>query len=167
MRLILKGVIVVTIILIGVSVGNIGYNPVNQCLRNPIYCQIIKNDPKIDRVYAMKLSNVIYHVAKLYDIDSKRYAAILGQESLYKLGAINHKSKDYGMSQINLKTARSYGFDINRLTSDVEYSVRAGARVLADLKKSHSHKDKEFWTRYNSSKPAKREKYKKLVSRFM
>jgi hypothetical protein len=167
MRLILKGVIFGIIILFGVSIGNVAFKPIDICVNNPIFCQIVKNNPTIDRIYAMKLSNVIYYVAKLYDIDPKKYTAILAQESMYKLKAVNSHSKDYGIAQINHKTAKIYGFDIQRLTSDVEYSVKAGAKVLADLKNSHGHKDQSYWTRYNSSKPEKREKYKKLVKRFM
>jgi hypothetical protein len=167
MIVILKGVIFVAIILFGVNTAKITFKAQNICDKNPIFCQIVKNNQSIDKDYAMKLSNVIYHVAKLYNIDPKKYAAILAQESMYKMGAVNPKSRDYGISQINYRTARVYGFDIQRLTTDVEYAVEAGAIVLADLKKSHGHKEQVYWTRYNSSKPEKREKYKKLVKRFM
>jgi soluble lytic murein transglycosylase-like protein len=137
------------------------------CSTNPVYCQIIKNSPKLDRKYAMKLSNAIYAVAILYDIDPKKYAAILAQESMYKLNAHNKQSKDYGISQINHNTAKAYGFNVKRLTTDLGYSIEAGAIVLADMKKMYGNKDPEYWTRYNASDRTKRKKYKTLVARYM
>ena len=134
---------------------------------NPIYYQIVKNNPKIDRKYAMKLSNVIYHVAMLYEIDPRKYAAILAQESMYKLKAHNAISKDYGIAQINHKIAEAYGFDKVRLTTDLLYSIQAGAIVLADFKRMYGEKDLEYWTRYNSSNKKKRKKYKTMVARYL
>jgi hypothetical protein len=43
---------------------------------------------------------------------------------------------------------------------DLEYSVKAGAIVLADFKRMYGEKEKDFWTRYNTSHPEKRQKYK-------
>lgn len=165
-KLALKWVIVSIITLFGVSIHK---EPIttNTCSNNPIFCQIVKNKPNIDRNYAMKLSNVIYYTAKLYDINPKRYAAILAQESGYKLNAINKVSMDYGMAQINFRTIAALGFDKNRLLTDIEYSIEAGAIVLSKIKKSHGNKEKDFWTRYNSSNVSKRELYAKLVSRYM
>lgn len=139
-------------------------------LANPIYYQILKNNPKIDKKYAMKLSNAIYHVAKLYNINPKRYAAILGQESMYKLDAVNctkGKCSDFGISQINIKTIKAFKFSITRLTTDLHYSLEAGAIVLADFKKAYGHKEDDWWTRYNTSNKDKREIYKALVVRYL
>jgi len=166
MSITLKWVIVAVITLFGVTIAK-DKPVVNVCVKNPIYCQILKNNPKIDKAYALKLSNIIHHMAKLYNINPTKYAAILAQESMYKLNAVNNESKDYGISQINHNTAKAYGFNIGLLTSDVEYSIKAGAIVLSDIKRAYGHKEKSYWTRYNSSKPDKREKYQLLVSRFM
>jgi len=165
-RLSLKWATVAIITLFGVSMHK---EPIliNKCFRNPIYCQIIKNNPTINKAYAFKLSNVIHYSAKLYDINPNLYTSILAQESMYKLRAVNTRSKDYGIAQINHNTIKAYGFSIDKLTSDVEYSVKAGARVLADFKRSYGHKEKSYWTRYNSSKPDKRIKYQQLVESFM
>lgn len=145
--------------------------PIKQiCESNPIYCQIVKNNPKINKNYAMKISNIIYYVAQLYNIDPKKYAAILAQESMYKLNAKNcneNKCLDFGISQINHKTARMYGFDLNKLTNDLHYSIRAGAIVLSDLNKVYGNKEPNWWSRYNSSKKQKRDLYVQLVLRYM
>ena len=140
------------------------------CDINSVFCQIVKNNPKIDLNYAYRLSNVINKVALEMDINPKRYAAILAQESMYKLDAKNcwdNVCHDYGIAQINKKTIEAFNFDKKRLMLDLEYSVKAGAIVLADFKRMYGEKEKDFWTRYNTSHPEKRQKYKQLVTRFL
>jgi soluble lytic murein transglycosylase-like protein len=140
------------------------------CDINTIFCQIVKNNPKIDLNYAFRLSNVINKVAIEMGINPKRYAAILAQESMYKLDAKNcwdNVCHDYGIAQINKKTIKAFNFDKKKLLTDLEYSVKAGAIVLADFKRMYGKKEDDFWTRYNASCPEKRQKYKQLVMRFL
>ena len=132
-----------------------------------IYYKILKNKPTIDKTYARKLATVIAVKTSKYNINASKYTAILAQESGYRLNAVNHKSKDYGLSQINIKTAKAFNFDINRLLVDMEYSVEAGLIVLADFKKRYGHREDDYWSRYNSSNKQKRTMYKKLVVGYM
>lgn len=69
-------------------------NAAVSCDKHPIYCQIIKNykilkKKKINKRYAMQLSNIIHKITKRYKIDARIYTAILAQESAYKMGAKN------------------------------------------------------------------------------
>ncbi len=182
------------------------------CEKHPIYCQIIKNrtDKKgrvrINKKYAMKLSNVIHNAARKYKIPHRIYVAILMRESRYSLKAKGCHSgirqlkdreiqarlalcaleshperctkgipvimetricSDFGMSQIYYKTARRYGFEIDRLTTDLKYSIEAGAKVLGDFRKRYAKREKDWWTRYNASSRVKRDIYKQLVERFL
>ena len=140
------------------------------CDINTIFCQIVKNNPKLDLNYAYKLSNVINKVALEMGINPKRYAAMLAQESMYKLDATNcwdNVCHDYGIAQINKKTIKAFNFDKKKLLTDLEYSVKAGAVVLADFKRMYGKKETDFWTRYNASCPEKRQKYKQLVTRYL
>ncbi len=142
------------------------------CERHPIYCQIVRNKPEIEKNYAMELSNIIHKLAQAYDIKPYRLAAILAQESGYKLDAVNKKSLDYGISQINHKTMKAYGFDKEKLLTDLEYSVKAGAIVLSDFKRMYKHED-DYWCRYNVGTAPKSEiqigceNYKQLVARYL
>lgn len=159
-----------------------------KCNKHPIYCQIIKNKPTINRDYALKLSNIIYRVSKKYNIPPKIYTAILMQESSYVLDSVNsycglrRKSsdsgevcvyEDFGMSQINYKTARYYKFDIELLLTDEEYSIESGAIVLSWFRKTYQKKEPRMWfTRFNcGTKPKVLRStcvnYKKLVDRWM
>ena len=116
----------------------------------------------------MTLSNLIYKASVRHGIPADIYTAILMQESGYRMGALNedcgwksHKTyienkkiicvaKDLGMSQIHYKTINAYGFDKERLMNDMEYSVNAGAKVLAWFHKVYAKREPiKWWTRYN------------------
>ena len=51
------------------------------CNKHKIYCAIVNLQPKVDKKYAMKLSNEIYKYSKIYKISWKRSVAILMQET--------------------------------------------------------------------------------------
>jgi len=162
------------------------------CEKHPIYCQIINNrtsksgKTSINKRYAMKLSNIIHKAAIKYKIPANIYTAILMQESRYSLKAkgchsglrqetIDNKVQlietricsDFGISQIYYKTARRYKLDIHLLTTDLQYSIEAGAKVLSGFKKRYSKRETDWWTRYNASSRVKRKIYKELVERFL
>ena len=153
------------------------------CEKHPIYCQITENMPGIDKTYAMRLSDIIYKMHRKYHIPTRVFTAILRQESGYSLEAkgkhcgLNKKGEknciytDFGISQIHWKTAELWGFDIKRLTTDLEYSVEAGAIILHDVMERFEAKDMNWWTRYNCGfrSTTKRDTcqiYKKLVERY-
>lgn len=73
---------------------------------------------------------------------------------------------DFGIGQIYYKTAKGFGFNLSKLTTDLNYSIEAAAKVLADFKKRYSAKEVYWWTRYNSSSRIKRRIYKELVERY-
>lgn len=130
------------------------------------YGQIKKNNPSLDETYARELSFIVDKLALRYGIKPDRLTAILAQESMYRLNAVNHKSKDYGIAQINHRTIQRFGFDKKLLLTDLEYSVKAGAIVLADFKRMYGKREKKYWSRYNSSDKEKRKEYEQLVAKF-
>jgi hypothetical protein len=73
---------------------------------------------------------------------------------------------DFGIGQIYYKTVYTYGFDLYRITNDLEYSIEYSLRVLNAFKKRYADKEKYWWTRYNASSPSKRELYRKRVERY-
>ncbi len=73
---------------------------------------------------------------------------------------------DFGISQIYHKTANRYSFDLKLLTTDLEYSVEAGAIVLKDFMKKYKYKEDNWWSRYNTSNKTKRKFYESMVNRF-
>jgi soluble lytic murein transglycosylase-like protein len=130
------------------------------------YRQVVSNKPTIELRYAQELSKAIVKASKKYNINPYLYTAILMQESGYSLTAVNKKSADYGISQINHRTITAFKFDKRKLISNLHYAVEAGAIVLSDFKKRHGKKEVHYWTRYNTSHPGKRLIYKNKVLRF-
>jgi hypothetical protein len=71
------------------------------------------------------------------------------------------------MMQINDRTIKRFGFDQERLMTDLPYCVDAGAKVLSELKHRYGKREQDYWTRYNAVTPVKRDLYKTLVERWM
>jgi len=151
---------------------------------HPIYTQILKNNPNINSKYAMKVSNAIHKAAKNYKIDKHLLTAIITQESNFNMKAKNcvrglneefvevRACSDFGLTQINYRTIRSYNFDIVKLINDLQYSVDAGAKVLHDFKKMYGSREENWWVRYNCGSRGKTTKvtcriYKELVERYL
>ncbi len=119
---------------------------------------------------------MIHKASVKHKIHPRLYTAILMQESGYKLDAKNcgpEKCTDFGIAQIYYKTAKRYNFDIQKLLTDLEYSVNAGAKVLAWFRKTYASSEKYWWCRYNTGTAPFSKirhiclKYRRLVSRFL
>lgn len=147
---------------------------------NLVLHQVKKNSPNLSKAYQLALAQTIVKKSKKHKVSSKVLTAMLMQESSYNINAKNVKCGismttgrkdcvvvDYGIGQINHKTIKHFNLDQKKLLSDLDYSVEAAAIVLADFKRMYGKKEVEYWTRYNSSTPAKRHVYKKLVARYM
>ncbi len=132
-----------------------------------LFKQILKNQPTIDSNYAVRLSNAILDASNRHGVNPHKIAAILAQECRYRLHCINKVSKDYGIGQINHKTIKAFNMDKERLLNDLDYSVEMAVVVLADFKRMYGKREKNWFTRYNSSNPDKRKVYETLVARFM
>lgn len=154
--------------------------------KHPIYAQIIKNKPSINKKYAFELSNVIYKVSKQYRIPKRIFTAILMAESGYILSRTNCRKgltnnldnviievcTDYGISQIHYESVISYGFDKELLLSDLNYSVEAGAKILSYFHRRFGH-ESDWWVRYNIGTRNKKKlrravnQYKTSVGRYL
>lgn len=135
--------------------------------------QIQRNHPGLTPDYTNNLAATFEQVSKRYKLPANRLSAMAMQESGYVLDAkqcyeLNSEIRcDYCMMQINDHTIQSYGFDVQKLMTDLDYCVDAGAKVLSDFKKQYGKTDKDFWTRYNAVSTERRHVYKRLVERFM
>lgn len=161
-----------------------------ECSKHPIYCQIRKNNPSLKKSKAMEISNVIYKATKKYKIPSRIYTAILMQESGYNPKAVNQTCgvedlfisnsidnikcvfNDIGIAQINVETAKAYGFDLKRLL-ELKYGTYAGAEVLSWFYIKYSKIEPNSWySRYNcGTKPSTKRRtcqaYLKAVSKYL
>ena len=130
------------------------------------YYQILKIHPNINERDAQVISEHIVVASNKYNLDKYLLVALMAQESMFNNSKIRHH-QDYGILQVNIHTARAYRFDLQKITSDLGYSVDSGAKVLSEFKKSYQKKEpKNWWTRYNSSVNHHRKQYKKSVCKF-
>lgn len=157
---------------------------------HPIYCRILKLNPRVNKDFAFRLSNIIHKEASKYNIDPMLSLAILMQENsfnevntfrveehidrhcdeknCYEVITKKKKAIDLGIAQINVRTALHYGLDINRLFDhDLEYAIQGHFRILSDKIRSCSHLGPEAWTCYHSATEDKRNIYLNLVERFL
>lgn len=135
----------------------------------------------------MELSNHIWKASRKYDIPADIYTAILMQESSYNIKAKNcvqgfaedqsdliKVCVDFGISQVNIHNIQAYELDYNRLLTDLEYSVEAGAMILSWFAKTYKEKEPESWyCRYNTGTGKKEQireacnYYVQLVARYI
>lgn len=85
-----------------------------------------------------------------HKVSSKLLAAILMQESRYNVAAVNHKTLDFGMAQINIHNIRTMKLDKQKLLTSMEYSVEAGAKILGTYVRYQKKEPLTWSCRYNT-----------------
>lgn len=83
--------------------------------------------------------------AERYHLDPIMFKSLLIVESNLNYKAINPITLDYGIGQINYKTAEAYGIDLPRLTKDRAYSLDRAAFILSTHKRIYSRKLGKVW----------------------
>lgn len=95
------------------------------------------------------LSALITKHAKAALIERAILSCVLKVESNYRMGVISD-TDDYGIAQINAKTARMYKLDLVELLTNADYSVAAAANILKDYKRAFKPTETNTWVaRYN------------------
>lgn len=65
------------------------------------------------------------------DIPWRTMLSVAFKESSLRRNAINHRTKDYGLMQINAKNILRYGLSRERLLTDEAYALEAGCKILS------------------------------------
>jgi len=183
-------VFMVIIIIIGFLFSTVAWGNIN-CEQHPTYCAIIKLNPKINKAFAMELSNEIYRKSIEYNVDKYRVIAIMQQESNTQMDAYNTKTTstvhkecdewktcvitevtvrkitDFGLFQFHINTVKRHNLDVQRIMTDMPFVVDFAVKMIA--KKINMCKDKwpkTPWACYNSATKGPHEKYVKLVNRY-
>ena len=170
--------------------ADIAWGKVN-CNIHKTYCAIVKLKPKINKTFAMKLSNEIYKASKLYKLDPYRLVAIARQESYFKMSARNKHTKshktitcnewevctnvvtttvttsDFGLFQFHISTMRTHDLDITKVMTDMPFTVNFAAKLLAHkMKICEKLWPNTSWACYNSANPEAHQAYVKAVNRW-
>lgn len=161
------------------------------CKRHKLYCVIIKLNKSINKKFAMDLSNSIYKASRKHKVDPYRAIAIMRQESGIQLNARNittttnsHKecdewescttvntvtvkTTDFGLFQFHIATMKRADLDIDRVMTDMDFTVNFAIALLAKKIKTCSRKWPETpWACYNSATPEHHVEYVRLVNRY-
>lgn len=148
------------------------------CFSDEILEHIQKNKPDINDKYAVKIAKQIKKYSNLHDIDYKIISAIMMQESSYDHTAKqcrkgytdDNKLKkvclDFGIMQVNHVNIRKFELDLVKITTDLDYSIKAGMTLLVYTKKLHGKK-KNWWLYYHSYNKELQNIYRKKVERWL
>lgn len=181
-RIIAAAAIGIWVLLILFNVSEANAKEVD-CEKHSIYCNIVDKKPRINKSYAMKLSNIMYKYSKMYGQNPHISVAVGMQETglrnihrkqniivyddkLEKGYKIVRGYTDVCMFQFHVNTITSHGLDPVRLKNDMEYCVEQHFKLMRQKRKICSHLGEDSWTCYHSVNKIPREYYKKLVERY-
>lgn len=131
--------------------------------QDPVLNKIVKLNPYLSEKKAKMIANEITKGAKRVGMDPLPSVAIAFLESSFQIDAVSGTG-DYGMFQINLKTAKDFGIPINQLGT-LKGQVQAHFQILKQKVKVCSELEKlqidqvPEWTCYHSFTPKFRLKY--------
>ena len=145
---------------------------------NQVCADIVTLKPKINKDFALLISNHFVQIAQAYSLPVQLLISIAKQESDFRLETIrwvrglvkqNNGSfsegtvgSDFCMMQINAANITRMKLDANRLVSDARYCIEAGAKILSESR-VHMAKEPTWWTRYNASSAIHRKIYHEHV----
>lgn len=161
------------------------------CNRHKLYCTIVKLKPKINKDFAMQLSNAIYKSSNKYNVDPFRIIAIMRQESGINMNARNtqtvtktHKecdewercitttttnkqTTDFGLFQFHIKTMQRHKLNINRVMTDMNFTVDFAVNMISrKIKMCSKIWPQTPWACYNTATNKLHQKYVKHVNRY-
>jgi soluble lytic murein transglycosylase-like protein len=128
--------------------------------------QILRNSPKPPHS-ALRLASAFVSSGLKHGVDPRLLAAIGFVESRYFVGAVNKRSNDWGLMQVNSYNIKAMKLSKRRLLTDVEYSIDSGARILAYFQKRYKKSEPNTWMcRYNIGSRAKKGVLLRLCNRY-
>ncbi|MFK7827307.1 MAG: transglycosylase SLT domain-containing protein [Oligoflexales bacterium] len=146
-------------------------------------CEIISHlKPSMNHNEALKLSNSFYRVSRKHCLDPKLLVSIAFQESCLQLDAVRKTNgfilvdddyveasvgSDFCMMQVNIRNIKHFDLDVNKLLTEPDYCIGAGAVILKDIQNRYARKEDKWWSRYNSVSKFHREIYQKHIERHL
>ena len=92
---------------------------------------------------------LITKYAVIHRIEREVLSCVLKIESNYTIGVISD-TEDYGMAQINIRTARMYNLSLIELLINKDYAIRSAAKILSDYRRAFKPAEINTWiARYN------------------
>jgi hypothetical protein len=111
--------------------------------------QIKTLSPKIEIAYKHRLINAVCASAEKHGVPVEVLVALLHVESGFRLGAVNSKTNDFGIAQVNEFNIKAFGINKKLLLTDLEYSIDKGAMILSWFHRTYSKRESMWYARYN------------------
>lgn len=135
------------------------------------YDQILDNSARVPTVFAKALASTIDYYSSKHRVPANVITAIYMVESSYRLNAVNKRSDDFGIGQVNKWHIKHSKLNQDRLLTDLNYSVEQSILIFKWFYKTYPLE--EAIPRYNCGvkkkcitwKSVKR--YLRLVRRYM
>lgn len=118
------------------AVGNGERSPAS--IDPSIVTQIKRLQPSLKPIDQKRLAKALRDTAKKCGIPWEILLSIAFHESGLNRHAVNHKTHDYGLTQINEKMILTLGLDPRRLVEDERYALEAACRILEENRTKHS-----------------------------
>jgi hypothetical protein len=124
-----------------------------------------------DKVRGQNFAKMILVAAANKNLDPKIFVAIIMAESSFKSGAVNKKSHDFSIAQINkriwskeYKRLNHAQIDFKRIMIDDHYAITEMAEILSIL--ALRFKDQKDWyLNYHSSDDAEKSIYRRTINK--
>lgn len=104
----------------------------------------------LTREQALRLGSAIYTAAVKGNVKPDLVLAIVAVESNFRVNAINKRSHDYGLMQINAWNVRVRGLNKHKLLTDINYNLEVGVTILSEFKRRYAHKEQTWACRFNT-----------------
>lgn len=105
---------------------------------DPIATQVGRLQPKMQSPARHRLAAALRDVSRECGMPWQILLSVAFHESSLKTGAVNAKTRDYGLTQINDKTILNLRLDRSRLLTDERYALGAACRVLSENRTKHA-----------------------------
>lgn len=121
-----------------------GQGSIPKAKDDPILQAIHKLQPALSNGRAGRLARSFAIAAHDCNIPWQLLVSIAFHESSLGVNVVNAKTHDFGLMQVNEKTALRYDLSQDRLLRDEAYSLAAACRVLSDNRDKYS-KRLPYW----------------------
>jgi len=127
-------------------------------------------NPHLDKSDVTYISKVLQEKAEQYDLDLVTFAAVVAQESSFKLNLeVCHGVRgncDIGLGQISSFWVKTWKLDKKRLQYDIAYNLDVAARILKAAY-DENPTEKKAYSRYYNPIPKHRKEYEKRVEKWI
>lgn len=160
------------------------------CHGTPVFCDIVKLKPSVDKAFAKLLARSITRYSKKFGTNPKYSVAIAMQESTFtnvdrpgtvltKTNVFMKGATDLGVFQLHILTLgelidQGHKVDVKKLRTDVDYQtywhtkiLKRKIRICTAQREKLGVEEGDEWSCYHSFTPKQRQTYVRFVTPYL